>query len=125
MLSSPTGALGQPCPPAPPLVGGDVFGACPPCAVSSVTQQCGESGRRGGLACSLARGVVGLLQWLPRALAPAYSQGTGIVGPGRGWGRVGMERGVSIRRGLSLGPVLSPALSRPPLLVGLSAEMLN
>ena len=49
----------------------------------------------------------------------------GRVGPGRGWGRVGMERGVSIRRGFSLGPVLRPPLSRPPLLVGLSVEMLN
>ena len=74
-------------PPAPPLVGGGVFGACPPCAVSSVSQQCGESGRRGGLACSLACGVAGLLQRLSRALAPASSQGTGMVGPGRGRGR--------------------------------------
>ena len=55
-----------------------------------------------GTEVALACGVAGLLQRLSRALAPASSQGTGMVGPGRGRGRVGMERGIPMQGGSAL-----------------------
>ena len=39
------------------MFGGGVFGACRPCAVSSVSQQRGESGRREGWLTSLLPGL--------------------------------------------------------------------